>query len=745
MRYLLAAMVAVLVIAGLPAGLAPQVAAQGENLVQLDVTKITPSVVADGGPGEVVITGRLTNTGDSQINDIEARVQRGNATTTEPAVQHAMRSATPTVTEPAFSPIADGLAPGQQTDVEIRIPLTGPNSLQLTEPGVYPLLVNVNGVSASGGRARVAESRFLLPVLSTPGNPAPPPPHPTDVSMVVPIVDYPRLEREALPGMRPVLVDDTLSTSLAPGGRLYDLVQAVTDSAPSGSPLGSSLCFAIDPDLLITVRAMQGPYQVRQPNNSLADGIGTGAANLWLSKLKEATSGRCVIALPYADADVVALGRAGLPDLVNLAMDGANLLKDKNTLGVEPRSVLWPVEGALADPPSGNLPRTALVEPQALNIPDGSLDPVRIRGRDMTAIPIDPLLTSALDPLHDTGQKTTALSPPNAQLESVQNALGALAFRATQGSVGDATSVMVPPRRWDVRGDDLRSLLDGMQNLADAGLIHPKALPEPNPATLPEADLNYPVESGSSEVAQPVLQQLAEQNFKVGDLYRSSQRDPSTDVEPGRITTPLANGLLRGASSAWRGDANAAEHWVNLAGRTIDEILDKVDIEESQTRLVGASPDSPTPLTVVNDLPVTVGVVFRIPPVPGVQVEHDFGGVATIPANGRRVFWLQTTAQRAGTFTLDVTVTTKDGTQFGSTKRLPYNSGNYGPLILIITGGAAALLVLMSGRRIFKRFRARQRRQAAEQSGEESRSEEAPPDTPETAQIATTDGDRNPS
>lgn len=744
MRFLLAALIAVLVFAGLPTGLAPPAAAQDDDQVRLDVTKVTPSVVADGGPGEVVITGRLTNTSDSQITNVEARVQRGAPAADEPAVQRAMRSATPTATETAFSTVADSLAPGQQVPVELHVPLTGPGSLQITDPGVYPLLVNVNGAPDVGGRARIAESTFLLPVLSAPGRPAPPPGHATNVSMLVPIVDHPRLVREALPGLPPKLVDDTLSTSLAPGGRLYDLLQAVTDSAPAGSPLGSALCFAIDPDLLITVRAMQGRYQVGQPGGPTTEGIGSRAAELWLSKLREATSGRCVVALPYADADLAALSRAGLPDLVDIAMDGADLLRDKSLLGAEPRDVLWPVEGALADPASGDLPDTLLMEPHALDIPAGSLDPVRLRGRDMSAVPIDPLLTTALDPLRNTGRRTTDFSPPAGQLESTQNALGALLFRSTQGSVGSATSVMVPPRRWNLRGDDVRNLLDGMKRLTDAGLLRPVPLPEPEPDTLPEADLSYPVEAGSAEVAQPVLEELAAQNFKVGDLYRSSRRDPSIDVEPGRITTPLVNGLLRGASSAWRGRPDTAGHWVDLARGTIEDIFSKVRIEESQTQLVGASPDSPTPLTVANDLPITVEVVFRIPPVPGVQVQDDFGDVATIPANGRRVFWLQTTAQRAGTFFLDVTMTTKDGTQFGSTKRLPYKSGNYGPLILIITLSAGALLVLMSGRRIITRFRARQQRRNGERT-EEPRSGESTTDAPETAPIATTDGDRNSS
>ncbi|MEU5851713.1 DUF6049 family protein [Saccharopolyspora shandongensis] len=751
MRFLLAALVAVLLCAMVPLVPAPQAAAQGDPPTTLDVTKITPSVVGPGSPGEVVITGRLTNTSDQPINNVEARVQRGNATTTEPAVQRALREDPATVTEPAFTSVTARLAPGQQIPVELRIPLTGPNSLQLSQPGVYPLLVNVNGSPSVGGRARIAQAQFLLPVLAPPGGEPVRPEQPTDTSMLVPIVDFPRLEREAIGGMRAVLVDDQLSASLAPGGRLYDLVQAVTDRAGPGSPVGNALCFAVDPDLLVTARAMQSGYLVRQPNGSLVEGIGAGAAGLWLSKLREATKGRCVTALPYADTDIVALGRAGLPDVVKGAMDGTALVRD--ILNVEPRNLLWPMEGALADPAIGDLPRTELLEPRALNLPAGSLSPVRVRGRDMAAVPLDPLLTSALDPLHDTEMKVTALSPPENGLPSAQNALGALAFRATQGRVPDATSVLAPPRRWNLRGDDLRALLDGMQQLNEAGLIRLVPVPEPAPETLPEADLDYPVDAGSAEIPQPVLEQLAAQNFKVGDLFRSTAKDPARQVYPADVTTPLLSGLLRGASSAWRGNPDAARRWVDRAGVAIDDVLGQVRVEHFEGKVMRwDSADSPIPVTVVNDLPVTVHVVFRIPPVPGVQIQQDFGGTLSIPANGRRQFLLQANAQRAGKFTIDVTTTTQAGTQLGTTKRLQIESSNYGALIPILTGIAAALLVLMSAMRIIKRALARRRRAeaaAAADAAEPAESTDAaangaPQDsTPEAAHIATTDGDRN--
>ena len=168
MRFLLAAVVAALFAVVVPP--MPRAHAQEDGkFAQLDVTKITPSVVTGGSPGELVVAGRLTNTSDRAISDVEVRIQRGNPVTNEPATQRAMRGDVPTVTEPAFSPVVNRLAPGQQVPVEFHIPFTGPNSLQISQPGIFPLLVNINGVPRSGARSRIAEGRFLLPVSAPPG------------------------------------------------------------------------------------------------------------------------------------------------------------------------------------------------------------------------------------------------------------------------------------------------------------------------------------------------------------------------------------------------------------------------------------------------------------------------------------------------------------------------------------------------------------------------------------------------
>ena len=45
-------------------------------------------------------------------------------------------------------------------------------SLSIDEPGVYPVLVNVNGTPDYGAPARLDDARFLLPVLGVPPDPA---------------------------------------------------------------------------------------------------------------------------------------------------------------------------------------------------------------------------------------------------------------------------------------------------------------------------------------------------------------------------------------------------------------------------------------------------------------------------------------------------------------------------------------------------------------------------------------------
>ncbi|QGK71894.1 glycoprotein [Allosaccharopolyspora coralli] len=753
MRFLSSVAVVLLTLALLPLTATTAAAQPGESRAQLEVTDITPSVVGPGAPGEVTISGRITNTGDRTITGLEARVQRGDAVDAPDDVQRALQDDVASATVPQFAPVTDTLAPQQQAPFEVRIPLAGgPSSLQIDRNGVYPLLVNINGEPQYGGRERIAEGRFLLPVTATPGNPPSPPPAATPTTLLVPLVDRPRMEREATPGQRTILADDQLSESLAPGGRLSDLVQAVGEEAGSGSPLAGGLCFAVDPDLIATASAMQDGYQVRQPDGSLQEGIGAGAAELWLGQLREVTQGRCVIPLPYADADVVALGRADLPDLIKGALDGADLIERELNVQTR-RDVLWPIDGALGEPAASELGDfgidTLLTQPSALGLSAEERAPVSVDTDNPeyrpTAQPIDPLLTAALDPQRAETGTAPAPAPGNGLL-TAQDALGALTVRARTQTEPPAPSVLAPPRRWDLAAGDLRGLLGGLRQLTEQGFVRPAGLPsgpdgadggsgsdeqappeqdgqppeeggqspeqggdgdrepaEPPGEQLPPARLNYPVLAGANEIRPALLQDLAALNYKVGDLFRSSERDPAIDVEPGVLTTPLRNGLLRAASSAWRGEPDAARTWLDTGESTLDGVLAGVQVDEFSGKVTLAASNSPIPLTVTNRLPVTVFVELKVARNPGLEVQDL--GVLAIPAQGSRQFWPETETSRVGEFRVDVSVQTPSGTQLGSTRRLQLESNAYGPFTIVLTAGAGLLLVALAGRRIVRRVR----------------------------------------
>src|SRR5699024_8322179 len=152
--------------------------------------------------------------------------------------------------------------------------------LQLTEPGVYPLLVNVNGTPVGGTPARLHDARTLLPVLDAPTGAedlAPPTDDGAegaggdgagdrnDDASAPSAVPLPVCSRRAAPRTRvarvpgehgpdPVvaLSGDSLLRGRSAGGRLTGLVRAADDASDGtgGQELRRPTCIAGEPDLL---------------------------------------------------------------------------------------------------------------------------------------------------------------------------------------------------------------------------------------------------------------------------------------------------------------------------------------------------------------------------------------------------------------------------------------------------------------------------------------------------------------
>ncbi|MEU5841062.1 DUF6049 family protein [Rhodococcus sp. NPDC047139] len=402
----------------LPVATANPVAAQTDpdqpRFLELSIDEVTPQVVTLTSEPSVTVRGTVTNIGDRDVEDVWVRLQRAPVISDSAALRTSLsldQAGFDTVGE--FEEVVDRLEQGDSADFALELPLRSElvPSLDIDTPGVYPLLVNVNGVPEYGGPARLDDARFLLPVLAVPAShevteesgtgaggsrgttrsaddnlldseekafPAVPPDvsRPAAVTMLWPLADRPRLAA-GVPGSgtEPVrLVDDELATSLAEDGRLDGLLRAVEDTARTEPRVLEGLCLAVDPDLLVTVAGMTRDYLVvddpDDPTGDARAGTGTGAAVAWLERLRTLASTTCTMAVPFAQADLTALADLGDSSLTASALESPATIVD-SILGITSApGVVWPDSGVLTEKTGSMLvsdrPVTALLADNAI-------------------------------------------------------------------------------------------------------------------------------------------------------------------------------------------------------------------------------------------------------------------------------------------------------------------------------------------------------------------------------------------
>jgi hypothetical protein len=710
----------------LPAGVAladqprtPQPITTQPSWLRLDVNSITPQVI-ESGNGTVTVNATITNVSNRTISQLVGQLRIGVAADTEQAVAAGVAGQVVPNSGTAFEKIGDPLEPGQHETVTMKVPISGPSGLAITKPGVYPMLININGTPDYGKQARLATDAVLLPVRSVPGSSTPNPGGARQLTVLWPLIDTAPSMLSATTSGQPVLTDDHLATSLASGGRLFNLLDAARHAPAAASP---ALCYAIDPDLLDTVVAMSHGYLVHTSGGGTAPGTGTAAATQWLGTLRSVVGGRCVLPLPFADADVAALSRSGALDLERLAISQeANVAADLKPASIQQLSnVLWPVGNAidqhtmtdLAGLGSSQNQTTVLVEPDALAPPSG-YGTVPLTGISTVtptrAVVVDQLISGALDGSTDRSTVAGAPSQPSSQtVLDTENGIGALLYQSVFGNSRNQPMLIAPPRRWSASLADLQgflttvgSVLDGQHATATGLTSLVGQQPSAGSATLASSpattDAELPISLTSSIVAQNQTQQ---------DMLDSMHADPTnpTHLQPGALIAPLQVDLLRVASSAWRGSGSAAGA---IAADTVSDQLsvltNSVSISPQPSSISRASSDSPLPVTVSNKLPVDIAVQVTFSGEQGLEGLAPY--TAEIPAHSPFTLYISAKLTRTGRFSLIETLTTRSGnTALGAPARLELVSTSYGTIILVVSGVAFGALVLLSARRIYMRAR----------------------------------------
>ncbi|NEE55851.1 hypothetical protein G3M55_66205, partial [Streptomyces sp. SID8455] len=213
------------------------------------------------------------------------------------------------------------------------------DKLDLDASGVYQLGVSVSGRTAAAPFEQVLGiERSFLPWQPEESDKR------TKLTFLWPLIASPHVTAETRSDEQqtPVFTDDALAEELAPGGRLQQMVA-----------LGSRLpvTWVIDPDLLASVAAMAGGYEVKSGDTTVP-GKNRAVAGQWITALQKVVEDGKVIALPFGDPDLASIAHRGkgvsgtLSHLQNASTVGASTVE--TILHVKPSTdFAWPVQGAV--------------------------------------------------------------------------------------------------------------------------------------------------------------------------------------------------------------------------------------------------------------------------------------------------------------------------------------------------------------------------------------------------------------
>ncbi len=729
------------------------------------IDHVTPEVVTTTSDPIVTITGTVQNVGDRPVRDVMVRLEDAGAVTTSAGLRTNLAGDVDQFQPVAqFITLAPELDRGSAVPFVLSYPLRSAQdpSLEIEQPGIYPVLVNVNGTPDYGAPARLDDARFLLPVLGVPPDPSsdtddtltsvvpPDTSRPVGLTVLWPIADRPRLAAGAPGGTTPVrLIDDDLATSLAAGGRLDTLLSAVEfATGPQVDPDGHlrlATCLAVDPDLLVTVNAMTGGYVVNDgpdagPGTPTHPGTGQDAAVSWLNRLRGIAQQNCVVATTYAQADLDALYRVGNARLSGIAVNVAGDIVDQilgiasvrgaNLIGEGPLTgPAVQLLSALAPRPEGTGGQTVAIgaaEVTAESESDGGsetatpgpadLSPVRYTA-NVVAAPFDPAVGAALA---GTGSEPVSpsyldpsLSIPLQQASEVarrQDAVGALMWRAVQPDIGPRTEILMPPMVWSAQPADAQAILTAAATMINAGMALPRpltqviadgnAVPLEQTAPLPATDIGDP----RGRFDDAVVSGIAAMTGRLWGLTTALTTDERTGLTGYGYTAPLREDALRALSQSVPPDARngLAQQRLTTVSHTVDDLFHAVTIVNPGGSYTLATERSPLPLALRNDLPVPIRVRLDVDAPPGMSVT-DMGVIELPP--GFLPLRVPIEVHFTQRVAVDVALRTDGGLPLGEPVRLSVHSNAYGQVLFFITLSAGAVLVLLAGRRLWHRFR----------------------------------------
>jgi hypothetical protein len=431
-------------------------------------------------------------------------------------------------------------------------------------------------------------------------------------------------------------------------------------------------------------------------------GTGTAVAKTWLAGLRAATNGAEVIALPYADPDIVAADRSHLEEQVQVALHtGESLLASE--LAVSPLAYSWPPNGLLDQHTLDTLfnaqVTTVVVGQQSLPYAfDPSVTPsahttVRARDGNLDALELDDQLDAAI---------ATGVANPADERLAVQRYLGETLMIQAERPFTQRTVVVAPERRWTPGPTYAATLLDDTGRVPWIQPVTVGEAAQTEPSTgVTRLGLTYPNSARHAELTRDYLSGV-----------RALQADADTFaaiLAPGEAQArEFDDAVLRSLSSAWRGREGNAQSFRGTVADELNATKRKVRIASAPGSFVTLTSHTGTvPITVSNELDAPVRVAVQISS-QHLQVSGGGRVAETIQPHRQVAIDVRATARTSGVFPLEVNLLTPNGLMYDHTNLL-VRSTAYGVVALLITGLATGILLLAVVIRLVRRARAARR------------------------------------
>jgi hypothetical protein len=454
-----------------------------------------------------------------------------------------------------------------------------------------------------------------------------------------------------------------------------------------------------------SARPTPATYRVQHGNGTVA-GNGAQVAADWLASLRSAVQTRdaTLIGLPYGDADLVALDRAGLDkEIATARSTGQTVLADTLAPATLPEAV-WPLgstsnERTLDDLVANQVNAVVLSDetlrprdPNAVGTPRTDIE---TPSGTVRAVLTDSVINALVaDPAGVRG------GPRAAEQQFLAQTMLVTEQRPGAGS----SLVLAPPRHVDASTPYLAALLADTGQvpwLKPVGLGTVIAEPADNIARQP---LKYSQQARAAELDGTALSVVSGLRNELADF---SAVLGANAAEPFLKTAGLA--ILRAESSRWRADLDGSLAITSAVRRQLTAHTTRVYV--SDPRLITlTSRKQKIPLTVVNDLPEPVTLQLRLRALNPARLTVTPVEPFTVNGKGsRHEVLVEVEATTSGRFQVEAQLMTPESTPrpFSAPVSFELNSTAYGAVALAIAGGAAGLLVLLSALRIYRRFRRR--------------------------------------